>query len=47
VMDVAPMKEFVVEAVRQGFTSYGISSHAPLPFLPDGLWKGRCSALYG
>lgn len=28
----APMKEFVVEAVRQGFTSYGISSHAPLPF---------------
>jgi len=29
----APMKEFVKEAIRQGFTSYGISSHAPLPFL--------------
>jgi len=28
----APMKDFVVEAIKQGFTSYGISSHAPLPF---------------
>ncbi|WP_321436768.1 histidinol-phosphatase [uncultured Bacteroides sp.] len=28
----APMADFVKEAVRQGFTSYGISSHAPLPF---------------
>ncbi|WP_321517688.1 histidinol-phosphatase [uncultured Bacteroides sp.] len=28
----APMEDFVKEAVRQGFTSYGISSHAPLPF---------------
>ncbi len=27
-----PMEEFVKEAIRQGFTSYGISSHAPLPF---------------
>lgn len=28
----APMGEFIEEAIRQGFTSYGISSHAPLPF---------------
>lgn len=28
----APMEEFVEAAVRQGFTVYGISSHAPLPF---------------
>lgn len=28
----APMEEFIKEAVRQGFTSYGVSSHAPLPF---------------
>lgn len=28
----APMEDFVKEAIRQGFTSYGISSHAPLPF---------------
>lgn len=28
----APLEEFVKEAVRQGFTSYGVSSHAPLPF---------------
>lgn len=28
----APLKEFVSEALSQGFTSYGFSSHAPLPF---------------
>lgn len=28
----APLEEFVKEAIKQGFTSYGISSHAPLPF---------------
>lgn len=28
----APMEDFIKEAIRQGFTSYGISSHAPLPF---------------
>lgn len=28
----APMEDFVAEALRQGFTSYGFSSHAPLPF---------------
>ena len=28
----APMEAFIAEAVRQGFTSYGVSSHAPLPF---------------
>lgn len=28
----APLEEFIKEAIRQGFTSYGISSHAPLPF---------------
>lgn len=28
----APLEDFILEAIRQGFTSYGISSHAPLPF---------------
>ena len=28
----APMEEFIKEAIRQGFSSYGISSHAPLPY---------------
>lgn len=28
----APLEEFVQAAVRMGFTSYGVSSHAPLPF---------------
>lgn len=28
----APMEEFVVSAINKGFTAYGISSHAPLPF---------------
>ncbi|MCQ2229072.1 MAG: histidinol-phosphatase [Bacteroidales bacterium] len=26
------MEEFVVEAINQGFSSYGFSSHAPLPY---------------
>lgn len=29
----APMESFIQEAIREGFTSYGVSSHAPLPFL--------------
>mgnify|MGYP000314574224 FL=1 len=28
----APMEDFVKSAIAAGFTSYGISSHAPLPF---------------
>ncbi|NDV59176.1 histidinol-phosphatase [Bacteroides sp. 519] len=28
----APLEDFIKEAIRQNFTSYGISSHAPLPF---------------
>ncbi|MEG1659259.1 MAG: histidinol-phosphatase [Bacteroides sp.] len=28
----APIEDFVKEAIAQGFTSYGVSSHAPLPF---------------
>lgn len=28
----APLEEFVKEAIAEGFTSYGVSSHAPLPF---------------
>lgn len=28
----APLEDFIKEAIRQKFTSYGISSHAPLPF---------------
>lgn len=32
----APMEEFVKSAIDAGFTSYGVSSHAPLPF--DTRW---------
>lgn len=32
----APMEEFVKSAIAAGFTSYGVSSHAPLPF--DTRW---------
>lgn len=28
----APMEEFVKSAIAAGFTAYGVSSHAPLPF---------------
>ncbi|MDE5610621.1 MAG: histidinol-phosphatase [Odoribacter sp.] len=28
----APMEEFVKSAIATGFTAYGVSSHAPLPF---------------
>ncbi|KAA6305198.1 Histidinol-phosphatase, partial [termite gut metagenome] len=28
----APLEEFIKAAIAQGFTSYGVSSHAPLPF---------------
>ena len=28
----APMEMFVQEAIKQGMTSYGVSSHAPFPF---------------
>jgi histidinol-phosphatase (PHP family) len=28
----APLEEFIKVAIAQGFTSYGVSSHAPLPF---------------
>lgn len=47
----APLEAFIVEAIAQGFTSYGISSHAPLPFsthwsmdwdqMPDYLQEAR------
>ncbi len=33
----APIEDFVKEAVRQGFSSYGVSSHAPVPF--DTCWN--------
>lgn len=35
----APIDKFLQEAVRQGFTSYGVSPHAPLP------WATRWSML--
>ena len=28
----APLEDFVKAAIEEGFTSYGVSSHAPLPF---------------
>lgn len=35
----APIEDFVAEAVRRGFASYGVSSHAPLPY--DTPWTLR------
>ena len=29
----APMESFIEEAIREGFTSYGVSSHAQFQFL--------------
>jgi len=34
----APMEDFIIQAIKMGFTGYGISSHAPLPFPADGQW---------
>lgn len=34
---LAPIEDFVKEAVKQGFSSYGISSHSPVPF--DTCWN--------
>ena len=28
----APIEEFIVEAIREGFTHYGVSPHSPIPF---------------
>lgn len=28
----APMRDFVIEATKQGFTDYGFSPHSPIPF---------------
>lgn len=36
----AGMEDFVRFALSEGFTSYGFSSHAPLPFLRHGRWSG-------
>ena len=54
----APLEEFVKSAVEAGFTAYGVSSHAPLPF--ETKWNmpedevpayfreiGRLKTLYG
>lgn len=40
----APMEEFVKCAVESGFTSYGISSHSPLPFYAS--WVLDSSAVH-
>ena len=34
---VAPAEDFVKEAIAMGFSSYGISSHAPIPF--ESCWN--------
>lgn len=36
----ANMEDFIRFAISEGFSSYGISSHAPLPFLQHGRWSG-------
>lgn len=43
----APLEDFIKEAIRQGFTSYGVSSHAPLPYSTPWTmeWEGIPSYL--
>lgn len=36
----AGMEDFIRFAISRGFASYGISSHAPLPFPTRGRWNG-------
>lgn len=36
----ADMDSFIRFAISEGFTSYGVSSHAPLPFPLHGRWNG-------
>ena len=36
----ANMEDFIRFAISEGFTSYGISSHAPLLSLLHGQWNG-------
>lgn len=38
-----PMEAFVLEAIKQGFTAYGFSSHAPLPF--DTKWTMKRNSM--
>ncbi|MCC8187792.1 MAG: histidinol-phosphatase [Bacteroides sp.] len=40
----APLEEFICEAIRQGFSAYGISSHAPLPF--STRWSMESTQMY-
>lgn len=37
----APLEDFIKSALNMGFTSYGVSSHAPLPFPTQ--WTMECS----
>lgn len=39
----APLEEFVQQAIMEGFTAYGISSHAPLPF--ENPWTLKSEAV--
>ena len=39
----ASIEDFVKEAIRQGFSSYGVSSHSPIPF--DTCWNMNRSDL--
>jgi len=42
----APMEDFVQAAVAAGFHSYGISSHAPLPFASPCAMTGEAVEVY-
>lgn len=39
----APMEEFIQSAIHAGFSSYGVSSHAPLPF--ETRWTLKAEAV--
>ena len=37
----APLEDFIKAAIAEGFTSYGVSSHAPLPFQTQWTMKNK------
>ena len=42
----APMEDFVRSAIAAGFTAYGVSSHAPLPFFSKWTLEKDCLSAY-
>lgn len=37
----APIEEFIIEAIKSGFTHYGVSPHSPIPFFSPSNMPGE------